>query len=57
MEQDRAPRIESYVKDFRKLKIGKIHLRKGEGKLVLKALSIANTQVMDFRTLVLKRIR
>jgi hypothetical protein len=57
MEQDRSPRIESYIKDFRKLKIGKIHLRKGEGKLVLKALNIANTQVMDFRTLVLKRIK
>ncbi|MEZ4905884.1 MAG: hypothetical protein R2822_31020 [Spirosomataceae bacterium] len=57
MEHDRFPRMESYIKDFKPLKIGTIHLEKGIGKLMLKATDIAGKQVMDFRLLMLERVR
>ncbi|PCJ92280.1 MAG: N-acetylgalactosamine 6-sulfate sulfatase [Flavobacteriaceae bacterium] len=57
MTDDRIPRIESYVKDFRSLKIGEISLKKGEGTLVLKALKIAHNEVMDFRLLTFKKVK
>jgi hypothetical protein len=56
MENDRSPRIESYVKDFKPLKMGTIHLSKGKGTLMLKALDIPGSQVMDFRLLMLTKI-
>lgn len=56
MENDRDPRIESYVKEFKPLKMGTIHLEKGTGTLTLKATDIPGAQVMDFRLLMLKRI-
>ena len=56
MENDRFVRGESYVKDFKPLKIGTIHLTKGIGTLELKAIEIPGKEVMDFRLLMLKRI-
>lgn len=56
MENDRDERIESYVKEFKPLNLGTIHLEKGIGRLELKALDIPGSQVMDFRLLMLKRI-
>lgn len=56
MEQDRDPRIESYVKGFKSMPVGTIHLEKGEGFLTLKALEVPGSQVMDFRLLMLKRV-
>lgn len=56
MENDRDTRTESYVKDFKPLKIGTIHLTKGMGTLTLKALEVPGSQVMDFRLIMLKRI-
>ena len=55
-ENDRSPRIESLVKDFKPLNLGKIHLDKGSGKLTLKALEIPGSQVMDFRLMMFERI-
>jgi len=55
MEYDRVPRIESYVKDFKPMTMGTIHLKKGKGLLTLKALDIPGSQVMDFRLLMLNR--
>lgn len=55
MEHDRVERMESYVKDFKPLKTGTIHLKKGKGTLTLKATDIPGGQVMDFRLMVLKR--
>ncbi len=55
MENDRVERMESYVKDFIPLKLGTIHLKKGEGTLTLKATDIPGGQVMDFRLLMLRR--
>jgi arylsulfatase A-like enzyme len=57
MENDRVPRTESYVKEFKPIKIGKIYLNKGTGKLTLKALNVKGTEVMDFRLLMLKRVK
>lgn len=56
MENDRDPRQESYVKEFKSLTIGTILLEKGKGNLVLRALEIPGSQVMDFRLLMLRRI-
>ncbi len=53
--EDRYPRQESYVKDFKSLNMGTIHLEKGRNKLTLKAIDIIGSQLMDFRLLMLKR--
>ena len=55
-KNDRSPRIESLVKDFKPLNLGKIHLEKGSGKLTLKAIKIPGSQVMDFRLMMFERI-
>ena len=39
-EHDRSPRMESYVKDFKSMKLGTIQLPKGKGQLVLSAPEI-----------------
>jgi arylsulfatase A-like enzyme len=56
MENDRVERIESYIKDFKPMKLGKIYLKKGSGTLTLKALKIPGNQAIDFRLLTLKRL-
>ncbi|NHE58214.1 arylsulfatase [Cyclobacterium plantarum] len=56
MENDRVERMESYVKDFKPMPMGRIKLEKGRSKLVLKALEIPGDQVMDLRLLLFKRI-
>ena len=55
-DQDRSPRIESYVKDFLPLKIGKIQLKKGKGTLRLKGIKKNGKELMDFRLLILNRV-
>ncbi|HAK95416.1 MAG TPA: N-acetylgalactosamine 6-sulfate sulfatase [Planctomycetes bacterium] len=51
---DRVPRgSESYVKDFRPLRLGEFRLAEGRGSLVLRALDIPGSQVMDVRSVVL----
>ncbi len=54
-EQDRSPRQEGLVKDFRPLKLGTIELKKGRGTLTLQAMDIPRGNVMDFRLLTLRR--
>ena len=56
MEHDRVERMESYVKDFKPMKMGTIHLKKDQGLLTLKAHDVPGSEVMDFRLLMLKRI-
>jgi len=49
-EFDRVPRAgESYVKDFRPLRLGIFRLEKGRGELILRALDVPGKQVMDVR--------
>ena len=55
MEHDRVPRGNSYVKDWKAIHMGNIHLEKGTGKLVLEALEIPGNSVMDFRLLMFER--
>ena len=54
--EDRSPRTESYVKDFRPWKLGRIQLPSGPGTLTLKALDIPGKQAMEFRLLMLTRV-
>jgi hypothetical protein len=53
--QDRAARTESFVKDFRPLRLGSITLEKGRGKLSLRALEIAGSEVAEIRYVALTR--
>ena len=53
--QDRSPRIESYVKNFLPLSVGKMKLKKGKGTLRLKGIKKTGKELMDFRLLMLKR--
>lgn len=55
MEHDRFKRVESYVKDFKRITLGTIRLNKGKGELKLNALTIPGSQVMDFRLMLLTR--
>ncbi len=54
-EHDLVPRAESFVKDFKTMKLGTIHLEKGSGTLTLKAIEKPGDQVMEFRLLMLRR--
>jgi arylsulfatase A-like enzyme len=54
MEHDRVPRKgESYVKDFKPLRLGVVELPAGRGLLTLRALKVAGKQVMDVRLMLL----
>ena len=55
-ENDRIPRMESYTKDFKPMKLGTIILKKGRGTLTLKALEVTGDEVADVRLLLFKRI-
>ena len=53
-KEDRVPRQgESYVKDFRPLRLGTLRLQKGRGALTLRAVEIPGKQVMDVRAVML----
>ena len=56
MEHDRFERSESYVKDFKRLSLGEIRLKKGKGTLRLRAVEIPGSQVMDLRLMLLTRV-
>ena len=47
--EDRVPRIESYVKDFRPLPLGVMRLEAGRDTLSLRALEIPGERVVDVR--------
>lgn len=55
-EHDRVERQESYVKDFKSMSLGRIHLEKGKGTLTLQATEMPGKQVMEFRLLMLTRV-
>lgn len=54
--EDRSVRTESYVKDFKPLHMGRLHLKSGSGELTLAATEIPKSQVMDFRLLMFTRV-
>lgn len=47
------PKAESQMKKFHPLNLGRIHLQKGKGQLVLRALDIPGQSVMDVRRVTL----
>ncbi|MCP5522543.1 MAG: arylsulfatase [Verrucomicrobiales bacterium] len=53
-EQDRVPRGESYVKDFKPWRLGELLLPVGRGELALRAVAVPGQQVMEFRLLSLR---
>ncbi|MEM8486813.1 MAG: arylsulfatase [Bacteroidota bacterium] len=55
-ENDRDPRQESYVKDFKPMTLGTITLEAGAGSLTLRALEMPGSQVMEVRLLMLNRV-
>ena len=55
MDEDRSPRSESYYKDFKPMKMGKIYLPKGRGELKLQAVKISGKYAMEFRLLMFRR--
>jgi len=55
-EHDRSPRSESYVKDFKPIKMGVLDLKKGRGELTLRATSIPGREAMEFRLLMFRRL-
>jgi arylsulfatase A-like enzyme len=57
-EHNRVPRkSESYVKDFKPLKLATIDLKAGRGLLTLRATKVAANEVMDVRAVILKLIK
>lgn len=55
-EHDRVERAEGYVKDWKPIKLGRIHLSAGRGKLTLKATEVAGKEVAQMRLLMLERV-
>ncbi|MEC7124705.1 MAG: arylsulfatase [Bacteroidota bacterium] len=55
-EEDRVIRQESYVKDFKPLKIGVISLQKGRGTLKINGIKKNGRELMDFRLMLFKRL-
>jgi len=54
-EFDRVPRSgESYVKEFKPLRLGVFRLAKGRGPLTLRALEVPGRSVMDVRAIMLR---
>ena len=56
MENDRAPRKSSYVKDFKAINMGVMEMKKGNGELTLRALNIPDQEALEFRLLMLRRL-
>ena len=55
MENDRSPRIESYVKDFISMNLGEIHLSKGRGSIVIDVPEISEADQLDVRMLIFRK--
>jgi hypothetical protein len=56
-EHDRVERkAESFMKDFKPMKLGSFDLKSGRGELALRAIQVAGKQVMDVRYVVLNRV-
>jgi len=56
MEEDLAPRVESYVKDWKVAQMGPMELHEGESRMCLKAMDIPGESVIDFRLFLFERL-
>ena len=57
MDKDRSKRGESYVKDFKALKVGIVNLEQGAQIIKMQALKIPGKQLMDFRLMMLRKVK
>lgn len=55
--ENRVPKGESFVKDFKPLSLGMIELPAGEADLTLRAKFIPGDQAIEFRRLILRRVQ
>tara|TARA_B100000809_G_scaffold158517_1_gene155841 strand:+ start:7962 stop:9812 length:1851 start_codon:yes stop_codon:yes gene_type:complete len=55
-DEDRVPRIESYVKSFKPFNLGIIDIEKGRGKLSLSIPEMSGDEGIEFRLLMFRRI-
>ncbi len=55
MENDRKKRMESYVKDYKPLRLGEIDAKRGPSQLTLKATGIPGKTAMEVRLLMFER--
>jgi arylsulfatase A-like enzyme len=55
-DEDRVKRTESYVKDFKPLKLGRMKLSKGAGRLTLRALEKPGPELIEVRLLFFTRV-
>ena len=55
-DNDRFPRSESYVKDFRPMDFGILELPRGRQELTLQAIEIPGEEAIEFRMLVFRRV-
>jgi hypothetical protein len=56
MEHDNVPREESYIKDFKPLKLGVVHLKAGSGSLKVQSNSLLKANDLDIKLLTLRRL-
>jgi hypothetical protein len=56
MDEDLAPRIESYVKDWKVVDMGEMELKKGKSSMSLRALEMPGESVIDFRLFLFERL-
>ncbi|PHS13997.1 MAG: N-acetylgalactosamine 6-sulfate sulfatase [Blastopirellula sp.] len=56
-ENDRHPRVESYVKNFKPVSIGQIKLNQGKGILSLSATEIPGKEAIEFRMVTLEKVK
>ena len=54
--EDRFPRVEGYVRDWRPMALGVLNLEPGKTTLTLRARKVAGGEVADMRLLLFRRI-
>ncbi|MGB1816592.1 MAG: hypothetical protein ACPHJ3_14635, partial [Rubripirellula sp.] len=54
--EDRFPRVEGYVRDWRPMTLGVVHLEPGKRTLTLRAREVAGAEVADMRLLMFRRL-
>ena len=55
MDNDRIERIESYIKNFKKITFGDLFFKEGNSVLKLKTSRLIGEKSIDFRLLVLEK--
>ncbi|QDT06321.1 Arylsulfatase [Rubripirellula lacrimiformis] len=56
MENDRDPRTEGYIKDWKEITLGTMQLTPGRGELKLRATRVPGTEVAEMRLLMFRRL-